>query len=67
MPRRNVPTGLKVFHYTWVDKARGGVYKSRFTCAKVKRGYKFRVFAPTPTPVAHSLLEVRALQHDADV
>ena len=59
----------KIFHYTWVDKAKGGVYKSRFTCADVKRGYTveeeqdLKVFVPTPTPEAHSLLEVRALQH----
>ncbi|CAE7320371.1 RE2 [Symbiodinium pilosum] len=66
MARRSVPRGSKIFRYTWVDKAKGGVYKSRFTCADVKRGYTaeeeqdLKVFVPTPTPEAHSLLEVRA-------
>ena len=69
MARRSVPKRSKVFHYTWVDKAKGGVYKSRFTRDDVKRGYTaeeeqdLKVFVPTPTPEAHSLLEVRALQH----
>ena len=67
--RQNVPKGSKIFHYTWVNKAKRGVYKSRFACADVRRGYAakeeqdFKVFVPTPTPEAHSLLEVRALQH----
>ena len=42
--------------------------KSRFTCADVKRAYTaeqeqdLRVFVPTPTPEAHALLEITALQ-----
>ena len=69
MARRTVPRGSHVFHHTWVNEAKGGVYKSRFTCADVKHGYTaeeepyLKVFVPTPIPEAHSLLEVRALQH----
>ena len=65
--RSDVPKGSQVFHHKWVDKAKEGVYKSRFTCAAVKRAYSeeveqdLRVFVPTPTPEAHALLEVNAL------
>ena len=49
-------------------EAEEGVAKSRFTCADVKRAYTaeqeqdLRVFVPTPTPEAHALLEITALQ-----
>ena len=48
---------------------RDGVYKSRFTCADVKRKYRseeeqdMNVFVPTPTPESHALLEVSAMRH----
>ena len=51
-----------------MDKQRDGIYKSRFTCADIKRKYspeeeaKMRVFVPTPTPESHALLEVSALR-----
>ena len=67
--KRDVPPGSKIFHFKWVDKCKEGVYKSRFTCADVKRNYseaeeeQLRVFVPTPTPESHSLLEVSALFH----
>ena len=43
--------------------------KSRFTCADVKRAYTaeqeqdLRVFVPMPTPEAHALLEITAVQN----
>ena len=55
-------------HYKWVDKVKDGVCKSRFTCADTRRSYTpemeqdMRVFVPTPTPEAHALLEITALQ-----
>ena len=67
--KSEVPKTSKVFHYTWVDKQRDGVHKSRFTCADIKRKYtsaeeaEMRVFVPTPTPESHALLEVSALKH----
>ncbi|CAE7501560.1 PARP6, partial [Symbiodinium sp. KB8] len=66
--KRDKPTAAQTFHYKWVDKVKEGVAKSRFTCADVKRAYTaeqeqdLRVFVPTPTPEAHALLEITALQ-----
>ena len=67
--KTDVPKGSKIFHFKWVDKQRDGVYKSRFTCADVKRKYSseeeqdMNVFVPTPTPESHALLEVSAMRH----
>ena len=67
--KRDVPPGSEIFHFKWVDKCKEGVYKSRFTCADVKRNYseaeeeQLRVFVPTPTPESHRFLEVSALFH----
>ena len=67
--KRDAPPGSKIFHFKWVDKCKEGVYKSRFTCADVKRNYseaeeeQLRVFVPTPTPESHRFLEVSALFH----
>ncbi|CAE7413014.1 RE1 [Symbiodinium sp. CCMP2592] len=66
--RRQKLADAQVFHYKWVDKVKEGTVKSRFTCADVKRAYTeeqeqdLRVFVPTPTPEAHALLEITALQ-----
>ncbi|CAE7434553.1 PARP6, partial [Symbiodinium sp. KB8] len=66
--KKDKPTAAQTFHYKWVDKVKEGVAKSRFTCADVKRAYTaeqeqdLRVFVPTPTPEAHALLEITALQ-----
>lgn len=68
--KSQVPKGSQVFHYTWVDKARAGVHKSRFTCADVKKKYTpemeqdMRTFVPTPCPESHALLEITALKKD---
>ena len=37
--REEVPYGSQIFHHKWVDKNKGGVYKSRFTCADIKARY----------------------------
>ena len=66
--KKDKPAAAQTFHYKWVDKVKEGVAKSRFTCADVKRAYTaeqeqdLRVFVPTPTPEAHALLEITALQ-----
>ena len=65
--KHEIPAGSQIFHYKWVDKAKEGNYKSRFTCADIKRKYSeaeeqdLRVFVPTPTPESHAVLEVSAL------
>ncbi|CAE7235731.1 RE1 [Symbiodinium natans] len=66
--RWDKPADAQTFHYKWVDKVKDGVCKSRFTCADTRRSYTpemeqdMRVFVPTPTPEAHALLEITALQ-----
>ena len=66
--KEQVPKGSQVFNGKWVDKCSKGIYKSRFTCADVKASdspeqeQDMSVFVPTPTPEAHSLLEVAALR-----
>ena len=65
--REEVPYGSQIFHHKWVDKNKGGVYKSRFTCADIKarstaqQEEEMNVFVPTPAPESHALLEVYAL------
>ena len=65
--REEVPYGSQIFHHKWVDKNKGGVYKSRFTCADIKARYtaqqeeEMNLFVPTPAPESHALLEVYAL------
>ena len=67
-----------IFRHVWVDRKRGGVAKSRFTCADVKRAYSksqndaLDTHAPTPLAGSHTLLAVYALLRqfptvDADV
>ena len=34
---RALPPNIRVFNHVWVDKKRGGVAKSRLTCADVKQ------------------------------
>ena len=35
--KSELPKGAKVFHFKWVDKCKEGIYKSRFTCADIRR------------------------------
>lgn len=58
----------KLFHYKWVDEIKRGMYRSRFTCADIKRKYspeelaeETNTFAPTPYEESHVLFELKCL------
>ena len=45
--REEIPDGFQVFHHKGVDKNKGGVFKSRFTCADTagERDERFRSYS----------------------
>ena len=66
----NMPRKSKLFNYKWVDEIKRGVYRSRFTCADVKKKYskqeleeETNTFAPTPYEESHILLELKCLKN----
>ena len=68
--RTQVPKGSKIFGHKWVDEKKRGVYRSRFTCADIKRRYskeellaEVNTFCPTPYEESHTLLEIKALKN----
>lgn len=68
--RRELPRQSKLFHFKWVDEIKRGAYRSRFTCADMKRKYtreelaeETNTFAPTPYEESHVLLELKCLQN----
>ena len=40
--KREMSRKSKQFHYKWVDEIKRGAYRSRFTCADIKRKYNAR-------------------------
>ena len=68
--KANMPRKAKLFNYKWVDEVKRGVYRSRFTCADIKKKYskqeleeETNTFAPTPYEESHILLELKCLQN----
>ena len=37
--KADMPRKAKLFNFKWVDEIKRGVYRSRFTCADIKRKY----------------------------
>ena len=68
--KANMPRKAKLFNYKCVDEVKRGVYRSRFTCAYIKKKYskqelegETNTFAPTPYEESHILLELKCLQN----
>ena len=65
-----IPHKCKLFNFKWVDEITRGAYRSRFTCADIKKRYskeelaeEINTFAPTPYEESHVLLELKCLQN----
>ena len=65
-----MPRKAKLFNFKWVDEIKRGVYRSRFTCADIKKKYskeelaeETNTFAPTPYEESHILLELKCLRN----
>ncbi|CAE7235700.1 unnamed protein product [Symbiodinium sp. CCMP2592] len=63
-----MPRKAKLFNVKCVDEIKRGVYRSRFTCADIKKKYskeepaeETNTFAPTPHEESHILLELKCL------
>ena len=66
--KSEIPRKSKLFNFKWVDEIKRGVYRSRFTCADIKKKYskeelaeETNTFAPTPYEESHVLLELKCL------
>ncbi|CAE7691018.1 unnamed protein product [Symbiodinium sp. CCMP2456] len=66
--KADMPRKAKLFNFKWVDEIKRGVYRSRFTCADIKKKYskeelaeETNTFAPTPYEESHILLELKCL------
>ena len=65
-----MPWKAKLFNFNWVDEINGGVYRSHFTCADMKKRYsqeelaeEANTLAPTPYQESHILLELKRLRN----
>ncbi len=60
--------GKRVFPFTWVDRKKDGISKSRFTVAdtrwKSPTADPSDLFSPTPTQIATHIFEAAALKRD---
>ena len=68
--KADMPRKAKFFNFKWVDEIKRGVYRSRFTCADIKKkcskeelAEETNTFAPTPYEESHILLELKCFRN----
>ena len=64
-PKSQVPRRCQVSNFKWVDEIKRGAYRSRSSCADLKKRYaeETNTFAPIPYEESHILLELKCLRN----